>query len=125
MWNFYKSDNLVEAVDSCLNGDFPAQEAWNVLQIGLLCTQASAAARPSMVEVVQMLTCENVAIPEPTQPPFLNANASGPASSNRSSGMSSFVSRAARKINASYTSSECSSMQSVDKRSSSHEFLEK
>ncbi|XP_030447706.2 cysteine-rich receptor-like protein kinase 42 [Syzygium oleosum] len=125
VWNFYKSDNLVGAVDSCLNGDFPAQEAWNVLQIGLLCTQASAAARPSMVEVVQMLTCENVAIPEPTQPPFLNANASGPASSNRSSSMSSFVSRAARKINASYTSSESSSMRSANKRSSSHEVLEK
>ncbi|XP_030531007.1 cysteine-rich receptor-like protein kinase 42 [Rhodamnia argentea] len=117
VWNLYKSDNLVEAVDPCLKGDFPAQEASNALQIGLLCTQASAAARPFMAEVVQMLACENLAVPEPTQPPFLNANASGPAGSNRSSSMSSFMSNAVRKINASYTSSECSSMPSPDKRS--------
>ncbi|XP_010033300.2 cysteine-rich receptor-like protein kinase 42 [Eucalyptus grandis] len=121
VWNFYKSDNLVEAVDSCLKGEFPAQEASNVLRIGLLCTQASAAARPFMAEVVQMLTREDFAIPQPTQPPFLNANASGPATSNRSSGMSSFMSSAVRKINASYTSSECSSMPSLDKQSRNHE----
>ncbi|KAF8010962.1 hypothetical protein BT93_J1558 [Corymbia citriodora subsp. variegata] len=125
VWNFYKSDNLVEAVDSSLERGFPAREASNVLQIGLLCTQASAAARPFMAEVVQMLTRENFAIPEPTQPPFLNANASGPGSSNRSTSMSSFVSSAVRKINASYTSSECSSMPSPDKGSRSHESLEK
>jgi hypothetical protein len=45
-----------------------------VLQIGLLCTQASAALRPSMSEVVEMLNNEECVIPSPKQPPFLNAS---------------------------------------------------
>lgn len=39
-----------------------------------MCTQASVALRPSMREVVQMLTCEGYQIPEPCQPPFLNSS---------------------------------------------------
>jgi hypothetical protein len=50
------------------------REASNVLQIGLLCTQASAALRPSMFEVVEMLNNEKCVIPSPKQPPFLNAS---------------------------------------------------
>jgi len=45
-----------------------------VLQIGLLCTQAFAALRPSMFEVVEMLSNEECVIPSPQQPPFLNAS---------------------------------------------------
>lgn len=45
-----------------------------MLQIGLLCTQASQTLRPSMSEVVQMLTDIEYEIPSPKQPPFLNAS---------------------------------------------------
>ncbi|XP_027073599.1 cysteine-rich receptor-like protein kinase 42 isoform X1 [Coffea arabica] len=79
VWTFYQTDKLEELVDPCLKGNFPALEAWNVLKIGLLCGQASATSRPSMVEVVQMVTVPNCAIPEPNQPPFLNSNSSFPA----------------------------------------------
>ncbi|XP_077253589.1 cysteine-rich receptor-like protein kinase 42 [Tasmannia lanceolata] len=74
VWKHYKSNTLVECVDQCLKDNFPAKEASGVLQIGLLCTQASVALRPSMSAVVQMLTDKECTIPLPKQPPFLNAS---------------------------------------------------
>lgn len=57
-----------------------------MLQIGLLCVQASADLRPSMSTVVKMLN-NNTAIPRPTQPPFLNSSSveSSPLIQNESS----------------------------------------
>ncbi|KAL6011477.1 hypothetical protein ACLOJK_001925 [Asimina triloba] len=72
VWKHFKSNTLTESVDGFLKGQFPVKEASNTLQIGLLCTQASICLRPSMTEVVQMLTEEDYPIPLPNQPPFLN-----------------------------------------------------
>ncbi|XP_028754481.1 cysteine-rich receptor-like protein kinase 3 [Neltuma alba] len=69
-WNLHRSDNLGNMVDPSLQDNYPAEEARRLLQIGLLCTQASANLRPSMSEVVKMMTSSEE-IPEPTQPPFL------------------------------------------------------
>ncbi|KAF8390450.1 hypothetical protein HHK36_024976 [Tetracentron sinense] len=73
VWNLYGLGRLCEAVDPTLEGRFQEEEASRVLQIGLLCTQASAELRPSMSMVVKMLS-DNQDIPQPTQPPFLNSN---------------------------------------------------
>ncbi|KAF8399735.1 hypothetical protein HHK36_015606 [Tetracentron sinense] len=73
VWNLYRLGRLHEAVDSTLEGRFKKNEASQVLQIGLLCTQASAELRPSMSMVVKMLT-DNHEIPRSMQPPFLNSN---------------------------------------------------
>lgn len=96
---------MVDAVDPCLRDhEFPAKEASNVLQIGLLCTQASVALRPSMAEVVTMLKANKERdIPIPNQPPFLNSTTLEQASSR------SFVSNALTKVETTYTSSESSS----------------
>lgn len=74
VWKHYKGNTITDAIDPCLKGRFSEEEAANVLQIGLLCTQASSALRPSMAEVVQMLTNRECEIPKPKQPPFLNAS---------------------------------------------------
>ncbi|KAB2609321.1 cysteine-rich receptor-like protein kinase 42 [Pyrus ussuriensis x Pyrus communis] len=74
VWKHYKEKNITETVDPTLKGGFPEREASDVLQIGLMCTQASLAVRPSMAEVVRMLTDEKHVIPSPKQPPFLNAS---------------------------------------------------
>lgn len=90
VWDLYKSGRLSEAIDSCLNKDYPAKEAMDVLQIGLLCTQALASLRPSMATVVKLLSSEGerkVSIPE--QPPFLNPC----GASRRSCRVSSLVSK--------------------------------
>ncbi|CAN4079215.1 unnamed protein product [Withania somnifera] len=74
VWKLYTINQLTESVDPLLKGNFPPKEASKVLKVGLLCTQASVALRPSMSEVVQMITCKDYQIPEPCQPPFLNSS---------------------------------------------------
>lgn len=109
MWKLHKLNSLSEAVDPSVEGDFPKEEAAYVLKIGLLCTQASAAHRPSMPQVLEMLTNHNSKFPEPNQPPFLNARAIDSQSTSRSHSTNSSVLNGARKMEMSYTSSECSS----------------
>ncbi|KAL2500071.1 Cysteine-rich receptor-like protein kinase 42 [Abeliophyllum distichum] len=113
VWKLYKTDRLTEIVDPSLKGDFSEFEVSRVLKIGLLCTQASVSLRPSMVEVVRMLTDFNSEIPEPNQPPFLNANLLSATTTRSSYSANSLASNAKTKFEASYTSTE-SSIQSSD-----------
>ncbi|KAF7848282.1 hypothetical protein BT93_L2134 [Corymbia citriodora subsp. variegata] len=85
VWKHFKSNNLAACIDPALQGEFPVLEASNVIQIGLLCSQASVDLRPSMSGVVEMLHNKDRAVPQPKQPPFLNASALYDKSSNRSS----------------------------------------
>lgn len=112
-WQLYRSNRLDEAVDPCLRNDFPVQKASRVLQIGLLCTQASVGLRPSMAEVVRMLNTSDCVIPPPNQPPFINATLLEPESFRRFNRTNSFVSNAATKLEVfSHSSSESSSLNS-------------
>ena len=83
VWNLYGIGRVCEAVDPALEGQFQEAEASRLLQIGLLCVQASAELRPSMSTVVKMLS-DNHEIPQPTHPPFLNSS-SAEISQSRSS----------------------------------------
>ncbi|KAK7273540.1 hypothetical protein RIF29_14596 [Crotalaria pallida] len=121
VWKLYRSNTLVEAVDSCLGNDFPAIEASRVFHIGLLCTQASASLRPSMTEVIYMLRNSNAHVPTPNQPPFLSTGVLDSDSFNRSYSTNSFVSNALKKIGVSYSSSESSSSGRSDRPSRSEE----
>ncbi|KAK7834315.1 cysteine-rich receptor-like protein kinase 3 [Quercus suber] len=73
VWNLHGIGRVCEAVDPALKGQFQEDEASRLLQIGLLCVQASAELRPSMSTVVKMLS-DNHEIPQPTHPPFLNSS---------------------------------------------------
>ncbi|KAF8413462.1 hypothetical protein HHK36_001449 [Tetracentron sinense] len=57
-WALHERKELVELVDTSLNGDFDAEEACRFLEIGLLCTQDAPKLRPAMSTVVKMLTGE-------------------------------------------------------------------
>uniref|UniRef100_A0A0A0LCE9 non-specific serine/threonine protein kinase n=1 Tax=Cucumis sativus TaxID=3659 RepID=A0A0A0LCE9_CUCSA len=106
VWDLYKTERLTEAIDTSLNKDYPAKEAMDILQIGLLCTQALASLRPSMATIVKLLTSDverKVGIPE--QPPFLNPC----GTSKRSCRISSLVSHAVSKLEV----SSCTSTDSV------------
>ena len=46
--------------------------ALKYVNIGLLCVQESAADRPTMSDVVAMLSNESAALPYPKQPAFMN-----------------------------------------------------
>lgn len=50
-----RSGKLIELVDQRLKGEFNNEEAERMIRVALLCTNASAALRPTMSEVVSML----------------------------------------------------------------------
>lgn len=98
-------------MDPCLrDDDIQEQEVAGVIQVGLLCAQASVALRPSMTEVVRMLTDNDVEIPKPNQPPFLDSSVIDPISSTKSSSINSWVSNAPTRNEVSYTSTDPSSV---------------
>uniref|UniRef100_A0A1J3D659 Cysteine-rich receptor-like protein kinase 42 n=4 Tax=Noccaea caerulescens TaxID=107243 RepID=A0A1J3D659_NOCCA len=76
VWNLFRLNRLVEALDPCLKDELlqvqgSEAEICKLLRVGLLCTQASPSLRPSMEEVIRMLTETEYPIPSPTTPPFL------------------------------------------------------
>eukprot|EP00253_Pinus_taeda_P025297 PITA_25297 len=78
-WRLYTTDRALEIMDPTLEGSYSSEEGIRVIKIGLLCTQAAAASRPSMFRVVAMLTSETEHLPSPTQPAFVDLdNAGGP-----------------------------------------------
>eukprot|EP00253_Pinus_taeda_P018543 PITA_18543 len=78
-WRLYTTDRALEIMDPALEGSYSSEEGIRVIKIGLLCTQAAAALRPSMFRVVAMLTSETEHLPSPTQPAFVDLdNAGGP-----------------------------------------------
>ncbi|XP_043808128.1 G-type lectin S-receptor-like serine/threonine-protein kinase RKS1 isoform X2 [Manihot esculenta] len=70
VWKLWKEERVLEIVDSSVGGSYPLQEAWRCIQIGLLCVQENAVDRPTMSDVVMMLSSET-ALPSPEQPAFI------------------------------------------------------
>ncbi|GMY24520.1 Cysteine-rich receptor-like protein kinase 2 [Fagus crenata] len=55
-WKLHENDKNLELVDETLDTkDYTAEEVKNNVEIALMCTQSSAALRPSMSEVVVLL----------------------------------------------------------------------
>eukprot|EP01018_Ginkgo_biloba_P008787 Gb_27932 [translate_table: standard] len=71
MWRTYESGMISDAIDPNIKENYRKEEALRVLQVALLCTQASSTLRPTMSEVIQMLANKEFNLPAPTQPPFL------------------------------------------------------
>eukprot|EP01018_Ginkgo_biloba_P008791 Gb_20960 [translate_table: standard] len=71
IWNHYQAEKVADIIDPNCN----MEEALRVVQVALLCTQASATLRPSMSKVVQMLTNKEQKLPVPRQPPFVELQA--------------------------------------------------
>jgi serine/threonine protein kinase len=69
-WKLWKEDRGLELIDPTLEGSYPEKEAMRCIQVGLLCVQDQADDRPSMSDVVSMLTNETKEVDEPKQPAF-------------------------------------------------------
>ncbi|XP_065877249.1 G-type lectin S-receptor-like serine/threonine-protein kinase At1g11410 isoform X1 [Euphorbia lathyris] len=70
VWELWRQNRGMEVVDLSLERSYAPHEVLRCLQIGLLCVQENAADRPTMSEVILMLSSE-AAIPSPKQPAFL------------------------------------------------------
>ena len=71
-WELWTSDRTSDLVDPLLDDVSSVRAALKYVNIGLLCVQESAADRPTMSDVVAMLSSEGTALPYPKQPAFLN-----------------------------------------------------
>lgn len=79
IWSHYNTGTLMELLDLNLREQCSEEDALRVFHVGLLCAQASPNLRPPMWKVVEMLSGRDhkaVALPRPTQPPFINVKGS-------------------------------------------------
>ncbi|KAL9320200.1 hypothetical protein ACSQ67_012039 [Phaseolus vulgaris] len=75
-WKLYEEDMHLRLVDKTLDPEeYEVEEVKKVIEIALLCIQASAAARPTMSEVVASLKSKNsVGQTRPSMPVFVESN---------------------------------------------------
>lgn len=67
-WQQWANGTALDLVDPALADQFPIHEVLTCIQIGLLCIQDDAADRPSMSEIVLMLSSHTITTPVPLQP---------------------------------------------------------
>ena len=79
-WSEYEQAMALDIVVPTLEGDYPIEQVSRVITIALLCTQGSLGLRPSMSQVVSMLTNNFEICVQPTQPAFIDTAAARPAS---------------------------------------------
>ncbi|GLT46103.1 hypothetical protein SLA2020_198860 [Shorea laevis] len=69
-WQLWTDDRGLELIDPTLDEICPHDQILRCIHIGLLCVQDHAVDRPTMSDVVSMLSNETISLPEPKQPAF-------------------------------------------------------
>ncbi|KAJ6925640.1 G-type lectin S-receptor-like serine/threonine-protein kinase [Populus alba x Populus x berolinensis] len=70
VWDLWREGRALELVDTLMGNSYPEDQVLRCIQIGLLCVQESAMDRPSMSDVVFMLS-NDTTLPSPKQPAFI------------------------------------------------------
>ncbi|KAL5772669.1 hypothetical protein ACOSQ2_012593 [Xanthoceras sorbifolium] len=70
VWRLCKEGKGLEIIDPSVGDSYPAHEVMRCIQVGLLCVQETAEERPSMSNVVLMLSSETATMPQPKTPGF-------------------------------------------------------
>ncbi|KAK9116118.1 hypothetical protein Sjap_015065 [Stephania japonica] len=81
-WKLWKSERGLELIDQTLGESFSISKALRCINVGLLCVQEQAVDRPTMSDVVMMLTNEETALSSPKQPAFCPRSDSGDSNVN-------------------------------------------
>ncbi|KAL4626167.1 hypothetical protein ACB092_05G076600 [Castanea dentata] len=69
-WELWREGKCLEFADSALGDSYPLNDVLRCIHIGLLCVQDRVIDRPSMSDVVFMITNETVSLVPPKQPAF-------------------------------------------------------
>lgn len=69
-WDIWKDDRVLELMDPILENEASFAMLKRYINVALLCVDENAADRPTMLEVVTMLTNEHLVLPSPNQPGF-------------------------------------------------------
>ncbi|KAL2462692.1 G-type lectin S-receptor-like serine/threonine-protein kinase CES [Forsythia ovata] len=73
-WELWMEGRVLELMDSRLDNSSPKDEIRRCINVGLLCVQDHPEDRPSMTDVVYMLTKDTVKLSAPKQPAFFIEN---------------------------------------------------
>nr|DAD44701.1 TPA_asm: hypothetical protein HUJ06_002931 [Nelumbo nucifera] len=75
-WQLWKEGEGQKIIDPVLGCSYPKDEALRCIHVGLLCVQEIAIDRPTMADVVSMLSNEIIQPPDPKQPARLSGRSS-------------------------------------------------
>ncbi|XP_020589877.1 cysteine-rich receptor-like protein kinase 6 [Phalaenopsis equestris] len=70
VWENWKNGTILKILDQALCKPFQNSEVIKCIQIGLLCVQKDPAQRPTMTQVIVMLTSHSVSLKTPSSPAF-------------------------------------------------------
>ena len=73
-WQLWNEGKSLELVDPKLERSSFLDEVTRCIHVGLLCVQDQATDRPTISNVVSMLTNESMVLPAPKQPAFFVGN---------------------------------------------------
>ncbi|EXC20317.1 Putative cysteine-rich receptor-like protein kinase 43 [Morus notabilis] len=72
-WKHFQSNTVLEIIEKSMEMEIKdIEEVKRVVQVGLLCTQESPSLRPSMTIALQMLKQNDIELPTPSKPPFID-----------------------------------------------------
>ncbi|XP_072950904.1 cysteine-rich receptor-like protein kinase 19 isoform X2 [Typha angustifolia] len=71
-WELWKDGKWSELIDASLGDGYDKAEIERSINIALMCVQENAVDRPTMSNVVAMLSNESINLPYPKQPAFFN-----------------------------------------------------
>ncbi|CAN6545595.1 unnamed protein product [Malus baccata var. baccata] len=69
-WELWKEGAGLEIMDPALGNSFIKEQLLRCIHVGLLCVEENAADRPTMSDVISMLTNESLPLASPTKPAF-------------------------------------------------------
>lgn len=71
-WQLWNDGSWLQLVDTALVTDNNTLEVMRCIHIALLCVQEKVANRPTMSDVVTMLSSKNSTLPQPTHPAYFH-----------------------------------------------------
>uniref|UniRef100_J3MLL1 non-specific serine/threonine protein kinase n=2 Tax=Oryza brachyantha TaxID=4533 RepID=J3MLL1_ORYBR len=69
-WGMWKDGRWYEFVDESFGDEYGQGDMMRCLMVALMCVQEKAVERPTMSDVVVMLSSDNITIPEPKKPAY-------------------------------------------------------
>ncbi|KAM7498231.1 hypothetical protein LguiA_022645 [Lonicera macranthoides] len=76
VWENWKEGRVSESIDPSIRNTCQLHEAAKCIKVGLLCVQEAPSNRPTMSDVVVMLSNETAVVPQPKEPAFSTCSGS-------------------------------------------------
>eukprot|EP00253_Pinus_taeda_P006541 PITA_06541 len=83
-WRLYKHGQLLNMIDSTVRETCRVEQAVRCIHVALLCTQADAGIRPSISNVIMMISSCSETLPNPKKPTFFKTSESNLGGSRES-----------------------------------------